>query len=228
MIDIVKQIEAIRRTTGRGPLANAEGRTVELGRTYDAPIDDVWDALTNPDRIGRWFLPISGDYRVGGRYQFDGNAGGTIVACEGPKRLVVTWEMGAPSAANPASEVEIRLEPEGAERTRLALVHTAIVPDEMWNEYGPGAVGVGWEGGLLGLALHLGGGSVGDSLAWQLSAEGRDFFTRSSQAWGVANAALGTDPEVVGRTVANTTAFYTTPPEGAPEGDPDAAPDEAR
>ena len=34
-------------------------------RTYDAPIEDVWDAVTNPERISRWFLPVSGDLRAG-------------------------------------------------------------------------------------------------------------------------------------------------------------------
>ena len=67
------------------------------------------------------------------------------------------------------------------------LEHTAIVPEDRWGEYGPGAVGVGWDGGLLGLTLHLEGGSVGDPMAWQVSEEGRDFFKRSSAAWGEAN-----------------------------------------
>ena len=38
--------------------------------------------------------------------------------------------------------------------------------------------------GLLGLALHLRGQTVGDSTAWQVSDEGRSFYTRSSEAWG--------------------------------------------
>ena len=84
MIDIVREIEAVQREVGSGRIAAGEGRTVRLRRTYDAPIEDVWDALTNPERISRWFLPISGDYRVGGRYQFEGNAGGEIVSCERP------------------------------------------------------------------------------------------------------------------------------------------------
>ena len=56
--------------------------TVILARTYDTTIDDLWDACTNPDRIPRWFLPISGDLRLNGRYQLEGNAGGTIERCE--------------------------------------------------------------------------------------------------------------------------------------------------
>ena len=129
-------------------------------------MDDVWDALTDPGRIGRWFLPISGDYRLGGRYQFEGNAGGEILECDKPNRLKVSWVYM--DTGNPAdvSEVELRLTPDGDDATTLELVHTAIVPEEMWDQYGPGAVGVGWEGGLLGLELHLLGGSVGDPLAW--------------------------------------------------------------
>ena len=214
MIEIVREIDAIQREVGEGRIAAGEGHTVRLRRTYDAPIEDVWDALINPERIGRWFLPISGDYRLGGRYQFEGNAGGEIVACERPNRLRVTWGYGEMAGANADSELEVRLEPAGDEATVFVLEHTAVVPEEMWGEYGPGAVGVGWDQGTLGLELHLRGGSVGDPEAWQLSPEGRDFATRSSAAWGEASRAAGVDPEVVARNVANTTTFYA-PPEGA-------------
>lgn len=217
MIDIVRQIESVQRELGSGHIAAGEGRQVRLSRTYDAPIDDVWDALTDPERIGRWFLPVSGDYRVGGRYQFEGNAGGEIVACEKPNRLLVTWVYGDTSDPASVSEVEVRLSASSEEATTLELLHTAVVPEEFWDQYGPGAVGVGWEGGLLVLSLHLRGGSIDDPLAWQVSDEGRDFNTRSSQAWGEAHRAAGADEETVARTVANTTTFYTVDPtaEGA-------------
>ena len=213
MIDVVKQIEAVQREVGTGTLAAGEARAIRLRRTYDAPIEDVWDALTDPERIGRWFLPISGDYRIGGRYQFEGNAGGEIVACERPHRLRATWVYGEPSSPADVSEVELRLTSSDADSTTLELEHTAIVPEEFWTMYGPGAVGVGWEGGLLGLALHLTGGSVDDPIAWQSSDEGRDFNTRSSQAWGAASTAAGEDPAAVATMVANTTQFYAPDPE---------------
>jgi len=92
MIDIVREIEAVERAVGDG--AGDGSHSVRLRRDYEAPIDDVWDALTNPDRIGRWFLPISSDYRLGGTYQFEGNAGGRILDCDRPNRLHVTWEYG--------------------------------------------------------------------------------------------------------------------------------------
>jgi uncharacterized protein YndB with AHSA1/START domain len=212
MIDVIHQIESVQRAVGEGQVPAGTGHAVRLVRVYDAPIDDVWDALTDPDRIGRWFLPISGDYRLGGTYQFEGNAGGRIVACERPNRIKVTWVFGEPTTELDASEVEVRLSSvDGG--TRFELEHTAVVPDEMWGEYGPGAVGVGWEMGLLGLSLHLLGGTVGDPIAWQVSDEGRDFAMRSSAGWGEANRAAGADADTVARTVAATNEFYAPAPE---------------
>lgn len=216
MIDIDHEIEAVQRAVTGGRTAAGEGRTVRLERTYDAPIDDVWDALTSPERISRWFLPISGDYRVGGRYQLEGNAGGEILTCEAPHRFRVTWVFGEVASPADVSELEVRLTSAGSASTTLVLEHTAIVPDEMWGQFGPGAVGVGWDGGLLGLSLHLRGRSVEDPVAWQLSDEGRAFSTRSSTAWGVANEAAGADPAAAAAAVANTTAFYAPDPDATP------------
>ncbi len=218
MIDVAKHIEAVQREVGEGSVPAGVGHSVLLRRDYDAPIEDVWDALTNPERIGRWFLPISGDYRLGGRYQFEGNAGGEILECERPRRLRVSWVYGEVSSPADVSEVVLRLAPAGDEATTVELEHTAIVPDEFWTTYGPGAVGVGWEGGLLGLALHLSGGSVGDPIAWQLSDEGRAFNSLSSEAWGASSLAAGEDPAAVATMVANTTQFYAPDP-GTPSAD---------
>lgn len=215
MIDIVHEIAATQREVGSGRIAAGEGHVVRLRRTFETPIDDVWDAVTDPERISRWFLPISGDYRIGGHYQLEGNAGGEIVACDRPNRLRVTWVYGDTSDPASVSELEIRLAPAGDGATTLELAHTAVVPDEVWAMYGPGAVGVGWDGGVLGLALHLRGGTVGDPIAWQSSDEGREFNTRCSVAWGAANEAAGAEPAAAATAVANTTAFYAPDP-GAP------------
>jgi uncharacterized protein YndB with AHSA1/START domain len=215
MIDIVRELEATQREVGTGRLAAGEGRVVRLRRTYDARIEEVWDALTTPERISRWFLPVSGEYRIGGRFQLEGNAGGEILACDRPSRLRVTWAYGEVTSPADISEVEVRLTAAGEESTTVELEHTAIVPDEFWTDYGPGAVGVGWDGGMLGLALHLRGGSIDDPMAWQLSEEGREFSARSSEAWGAASVAAGTDPEAAQRSVASTTAFYAPPPEAS-------------
>ena len=68
MIDVVHQISSIDRQVGRRTLEAGEARTITVSRVYDAPPDDLWDACTNPERVSRWFLPISGDLRPGGRY----------------------------------------------------------------------------------------------------------------------------------------------------------------
>ena len=151
----------VRSTPSSARSAAAGSRPARAARSacsadYDAPIEDVWDALTNPERIGRWFLPISGDFRIGGRYQFEGNAGGEIVACDRPNRLRVTWvygEIGRPGRRLRGRGAAVGVE---ARTTRSSSSSTPpSCPRSVWDEYGPGAVGVGWDMGVLGLALHL-------------------------------------------------------------------------
>src|ERR1700758_1174376 len=120
-IDVTHEINSARRQVGRRVLEAGEARTVTIERTYDSPIDDVWDALTNAERIPRWFLPVSGDLRVGGRYQLEGNAGGVVERCKEPQSFAVTWEFGGM-----VSWLEVTLTPDG-ERTMLELAHEAYV-----------------------------------------------------------------------------------------------------
>ena len=77
MIDVSQHISAVQRRVGSRTLPDGQARVVTIVRTFAAPVDDVWDACTNLDRIPRWFLPITGELRVGGRYQLEGNAAGT-------------------------------------------------------------------------------------------------------------------------------------------------------
>ncbi|MGW1887095.1 SRPBCC family protein [Streptomyces sp. NPDC001970] len=208
MSDIVDQINDIHREVGRRPVAEGEARTVLLRRTYDATAEDVWDACTDPERIRRWFLPVSGEFELGGHYRLEGNASGEILRCEPPKLLKVSWLFGE----NPGfSEVEVRLTPEGDERTVFELEHVAVVPPEMWDQFGPGAVGVGWDLSVLGLGLHLRGGSIGDPSEWEASDEARECMARSSEAWGAAYGASGAPADVVAAAVQATTAFYAPP-----------------
>ena len=153
MIDVDHQISSVERRIGSRTLAAGEARTLTISRVYDTTPEDLWDACTNPERIPRWFLPVSGDLRPGGRYAFEGNASGTIERCEAPHSLDATWEYGGQT-----SWVEVRLTPEPAGGTRFALEHIAQVEDEIWAQYGPGAVGVGWDGAVMGLTLHLASG----------------------------------------------------------------------
>ncbi|MFI9829118.1 SRPBCC family protein [Streptomyces sp. NPDC051913] len=208
MTDFVEEIKRLHREVGTREVDAGDARTVLLRRTYEADIADVWDAVTSPERISRWFLPVSGEFKVGGRYQLEGQAGGEILECVAPERLRVSWLFGPDPGF---SEVEVRLTAEGEGRTVFVLEHVAVVPDAFWGQYGPGATGVGWDLMSLGLALHLAGGAMTqeEAVAWQLSDEGKECATRSGEAWGAAYRASGADTGTVESTTAATIAFYT-------------------
>jgi len=211
MKDLIEQIDSVARNVGSATLPAGAAHMVTMQRTYDADIDDVWDAITQPDRIARWFLPVTGDFRVGGEYQLDGNAGGEIRTCDPPHRLVVTWNPpGAEPPTEDASLVTVSLQVVDGS-TELTLEHVAVVPPEFWDEYGPGAVGVGWDLSLVGLAAHLDGLQLGTPEEMDRDPNVRAAMTASSNAWGAAYAATGTSPDTVARVVAATTAFYVPP-----------------
>ena len=210
MSEINASVQDTYREVGTGRIPAGEGHTVLLRRTYPAPVEDVWDACTSAERIGRWFLPVTGDLRLRGRYQLEGNAGGEILRCEPPSLLRVTWMSGD----NPPSEVELRLSPGPGGDTVLELEHTAVVDPAFWARFGPGAVGVGWDMALLGLGVHL-SGKVRDGAEvqrWLESAEGKGFASASSEAWGAAFVAGGGTAEEAASAVKHTTAFYTGTP----------------
>ncbi len=209
MIDITHEISSAARQVGTRTLPAGEAKVVTISRTYDTDLDDLWDACTNPERIPRWFLPITGDLRVGGRYQLEGNAGGTIERCEPPTELAATWEYG-----DEISWVELTLHPTDDGRTTFRLEHIAHVDDERWDQFGPGAVGVGWDGAVLGLGQYLAGHQADpeELIAWSTSAEGRDFYARASEQWYQASVAAGTDPALARAAADRTTEFYTAAP----------------
>jgi uncharacterized protein YndB with AHSA1/START domain len=210
MIDVTQQINAVRRQIGSRTLEAGEARVSTISQTYDATLEDLWDACTNPERIPRWFLPISGDLQLNGRYQLEGNAGGIVERCDPPKRFAATWEFGGQ-----VSWIEVHLAPEGEGRTRFELEHVAHVSDELWAEYGPGATGIGWDGALMGLARHLAGAPPVDpqeAQEWMLSPEGKQFATLSGQSWCEADIAFGTDETAARAAAERSIAFYTTDP----------------
>ena len=206
-IDIIAYIGAVTRKVGSREHDGRPARVVLAGRTYDTTIEAVWDAITSAERIPRWFLPITGELRLGGRYQLQGNAGGEITRCEPPRHLAVTWEYGGE-----VSWVTVELAEDAKGGTRLELEHVAHVDDERWNQFGPGAVGVGWDLTLMGLGLHLATGAAADpqaALAWMASPEGKDFMRRSSEDWCRASVASGTDAAAATAAAGRTSAAYT-------------------
>jgi uncharacterized protein YndB with AHSA1/START domain len=211
MIDVAHQINGADRRVGSRTLAAGEARTLTISRVYDTPPEDLWDACTNPERLPRWFLPVSGDLRPGGRYELEGNASGTIERCEPPHSLLATWEYGGQT-----SWVELHVTPEPDGRTRFALEHIAHVGDDVWAQFGPGAVGVGWDQAVLGLSLYLTSPAdlpERDAVeAWQLSDEGREFTRLSSDRWAQASIDAGTAAEEARAAASRTTGFYSGEP----------------
>lgn len=179
-------------------------------RTYDTTVEDLWEAITTRDRIARWFGPVEGELQLGGRYQIQGNASGTITRCNPPEAFDLTWEF-----AGATSWLNVRLAPDGS-RARLTLEHIAHkdgIGEEHLKRFGPGAVGVGWDLTLHGLAQHLSApeGAVDHAAteAWTLSNEGKAFVRASGEAWGAADVAAGEDPAEARAKAARTIAFYT-------------------
>ncbi|TWP52620.1 SRPBCC family protein [Lentzea tibetensis] len=150
-----------------------------IRRHYKATPDDVWDAITDPDRLVRWFLPITGDLRVGGRYQLEGNASGEIVRCDRPTEIGLTWEMGGGS-----TDVIVRLAPDGDEATVLTLEHSPVAADlipnaspRMWG------LGAGWEMGLRALGKLLNGELPdGNAKDWIATASQEDLMAAGVEA----------------------------------------------
>jgi uncharacterized protein YndB with AHSA1/START domain len=193
-VDVDHQINAVRRTVGTRTIDIGEAHVVTISQTYDTDPADLWDAVTNIERIPRWLMPITGDLTVGGTYQLKDHAGGSILTCDPPKNFTATWEYGGN-----VSWIDVSITNEGPDRSRLVVEHTAQVDDETSRKFGPGAVGIGWDSMLLGLAIHLRTGESidpADGQAWTGTEDGRRFLTLSGEGWYAANVASGEEPAV--------------------------------
>src|ERR1700728_350314 len=94
MIKVIEQLEAAHRRVASLKDDRRERRSAVISRTYLATIGEVWAACTNPERVARWSIPVSGELRAGGGYQFEGNAGGSIDRCDPPTGFSASWEFG--------------------------------------------------------------------------------------------------------------------------------------
>jgi uncharacterized protein YndB with AHSA1/START domain len=190
-------------------------------RAYQAGQADLWDALTSADRIPRWFLPVTGDLKAGGRYQLRGNAGGVVEHCLEPDSFSLTWEFGGA-----LSWVAVTLSAERTESTTLELTHEVVADPEMWGQFGPGAVGVGWDLALMALGLHLDSGApVDPELAFTLpdSPDGAEFIRAAASGWADAAIEDGDEPDAARLAAVRTAVFYTPGDEDAADREPPAA-----
>lgn len=205
-IDVEKSLGEVTRTVSK--LLQKEGkqvRNVMLERSYNTTADDLWDVVTNPERLERFFAPVTGELKLGGRYQIEGNAEGTITECVPLKCFAATWEFG-----DDLSWIEIRIAPDGDTRSRLTLTHTCPI-NAHWEKFGSGAVGIGWDLTLVGLNAYLSDNTFDRSAghAFMISNEGKAFMIGASEAWGRAAVAAGEIPAQAEAATKRTTAFYT-------------------
>jgi uncharacterized protein YndB with AHSA1/START domain len=104
-------------------------------REFDAPIALVFDVLTKPEHVSKWFAPFSDqitqcsiDLRVGGSYHivFVTPAGiecsfrGTYLEVQPPTRTVATWLFEGWPEAHAVETVELR-EADGVTRVTMNL-----------------------------------------------------------------------------------------------------------
>jgi uncharacterized protein YndB with AHSA1/START domain len=191
-IDVDHQINGVARNVGARVIEAGEAHVVTISQSYDTDAADLWDAVTSIERIPRWLMPVTGDPKVGGSYQLEGHARGTILTCDPPQSFTATWEYG-----DNVSWIDVSVTDDDAGRARLVIEHTIGADDENWREFGPGSVGIGWDSMVLGLAIHLATGeSIDPSFGpqWTATDEGRRFLARSGEAWHSASVAGGEDP----------------------------------
>jgi uncharacterized protein YndB with AHSA1/START domain len=160
--------------------------------TSAASAADLWRSLTDPDQLRRWFLPVTGEFRVGGAFQAEGNAAGTVLRCEpaessgGSWLLRLTW-------GDESSVVEVTLSPDAAGETSVELAHSYPL-SLAGNGTGAFYAGPGWDFALGALrAFHSGAPLIG------LGTPQEQAFNRQSLlAWALVVEASGTaTPEEV-------------------------------
>jgi len=122
---------------GAAPLA------VRFERTYPTSAADLWDALTTPERVGRWLGTLTGDLRAGGDFHLDtsdpadspdedSRNWGRVLECESGRRLLLTWE----ATGQATSQVQVTTSAVG-QRALLTLEHRDL-PEASARGYGAG------------------------------------------------------------------------------------------
>jgi uncharacterized protein YndB with AHSA1/START domain len=131
--------------------AETERRGVRFERRYAAPVEEVWAALTRPERLARWLAPGAIEAHVDGTVHLDFGEGGLVtgrvLACRPPTLLEFEWRFPGETE----SVVRIELSRAGDE-TRLVLDHRALAEGHATG------YSAGWDAYLASLNDHLAGG----------------------------------------------------------------------
>lgn len=151
-----------KETTIEGSLHSTGGfGVVRMKGRYATDIEDLWSAITEPQRLVRWYGKLEGDFRVGGEFteyvsgsQNEGR--GRIEVCDPPRKLrVSTTANGGPERCSTADLVA-----EGDHTILTIEVHGMSLE-------GLYAFGGGWQLHAEDLATYLAGHDVVDfGAAW--------------------------------------------------------------
>ena len=94
----------------------------------DAPRDRVWQLLTDPAELPRWWPDAAElEPRVGGRVKLEfgpGNVHGEVTKWEPPAELAFTWE--ATNLPGVHLHVTFKVDDLGDGRSRVQVVHTGL------------------------------------------------------------------------------------------------------
>lgn len=128
--------------------------TVHVEDVYDTDIEDLWTAVTEPERLARWLAEVSGDMRVGGtfaaRFTSSWEGPGRVEVCERPHRLLLTLEPGT----DDQTQIEALLTTE-RDGTRLVVEERGFPPGIAPDH------GAGWQAHIEDLRAYLDGHEPG-------------------------------------------------------------------
>jgi uncharacterized protein YndB with AHSA1/START domain len=126
-----------------------EGGVALFDRAYATSPEDLWQACTDPERLARWFAPVTGDLCPGGRFTIRFDDADTprcrVVTCEAPRLVVWEWPVG-----EVASLVTVEVRPDG-DGSRLVLRHERLTGAQV------AGYAAGWDTYLRSLEAHLDG-----------------------------------------------------------------------
>jgi uncharacterized protein YndB with AHSA1/START domain len=153
-----------------GSLRSADGAGVVcIEDRYETDIADLWEALTDPERLRRWYGVVEGDLRPGGEFRTyiaadDIEGTGRVEACEPPRRLLLTTRETDESyqrgqGVPPYDQaIEATLTPDG-DQTILVIEVRGMPLDKI------AFYGAGWQIHAENLAEYITGRERGDTEA---------------------------------------------------------------
>jgi uncharacterized protein YndB with AHSA1/START domain len=144
-----------------GSLRSAGGKgIVHVEDRFDTDADGLWQALTDPSRLARWYGEVEGDLRAGGEFRarvFDSGLWmGRVDACEPTRRLLVTMRDADPQPGQPDKTViEAQLTADGGQT--ILVIEERGMPLHLLAAYGAGV-----QIHIEDLAAHIAGQERGD------------------------------------------------------------------